>query len=289
MKKIIDIYKTAQKPVFSFEFFPPKTNEGESKLKQTISDLKQLNPAFVSVTYGAGGSTRDKTIDICADIQNAFSITAMCHFTCVGSDQAGISDTLKLIESKKITNVIALRGDPPKGVGSFIPHPGGFANASELIEFIRKEQFPFCLAGGCYPEKHPDSKTLEEDVQNLKKKVDAGAEFLITQLFFSNPLFYKFRDMAKKAGIETPIVPGIMPITNFSQIQRFKDLADCEIPDSLIKELEQLKDQPDLFLQKSIAFTVNQCKDLLSNGAPGIHFYTLNQSNATIEVMKFLS
>lgn len=289
MKKIIEIYKTANRPVFSFEFFPPKTSEGELKLKQTVSDLKKLNPAFVSVTYGAGGSTRDKTIELCADIQTSFSITTMCHFTCVGSDAQGIRETLKIIESKKITNVIALRGDPPKGAGKFTAHPGGFGNASELIEFIRKEQFPFCIAGGCYPEKHPDSVSLEIDVQNLRKKVDAGAEFLITQLFFSNSGFFKFRDMAKKEGIDVPIIPGIMPITNFSQIQRFKELAGCEIPDTLVQELDSIKDQPDLFLKKSIEFTVNQCKDLLSNGAPGIHFYTLNQSNATIEVMKFLS
>jgi methylenetetrahydrofolate reductase (NADPH) len=289
MRKIKEIYQTAKKPVFSFEFFPPKTIEGESKLRKTIGDLKILDPAFVSVTYGAGGSTRDKTIEICADIQTSYSITTMCHFTCVGSDQAGIRNTLKLIESKKIQNLIALRGDPPKGTGNFVPHPGGFSNATELIQFIRKENFPFSLAGGCYPEKHPDSATLKEDVQNLKKKVDAGAEFLITQLFFSNTKFYKFQEMAKVEGIEVPIIPGIMPITSFSQIQRFKEMADCEIPDSLVQELDAVKDNPIEFLKKSIAFTVNQCKDLLSNGVSGIHFYTLNQSNATIEVMKFLS
>jgi methylenetetrahydrofolate reductase (NADPH) len=289
MKKIIDLYKSSSKPIFSFEFFPPKSLEGELKLKQVISELKKLNPAFVSVTYGAGGSTRDKTIELCAEIQTSFSILSMCHFTCVGFDEQGIFNTLKLIESKNIYNVIALRGDPPKGSGKFVAHPNGFANATELIQFIRKQQFPFCLAGGCYPEKHPDAPTLEIDIQNLKKKVDAGAEFLITQLFFSNPLFYKFRDMAVKQGIHVPIIPGIMPITSFSQIERFKELANCEIPNSLIKELEAVKDQPQVFLTKSIEFTVNQCKDLLANEVLGIHFYTLNQSNATIEVMKFLA
>ena len=189
---------------------------------------------------------------------------------------------------KKIENVIALRGDPPKDQGVFIKHPGGFANGTELIEFIRKEKFDFCLAGGCYPEKHPDSPTVEDDILFLKKKVDAGAEFLITQLFFSNQLFYNFLNKTKAAGINVPIVPGIMPITSFSQIERFKSMANCHIPDELVNELSLLKDKPTEFIDKSIEFTVKQCKDLLSKGVSGIHFYTLNQSRATIVIMKSL-
>ncbi len=286
--KISEIYSKANKPVFSFEIFPPKTIEGDYKLINTVSELKKLSPSFISVTYGAGGSTKDKTIDLCESIQSQFQIPTMCHFTCVGASSIDVKATLKIIESKKIENVIALRGDPPKDQGVFIKHPMGFANGTELIEFIKRENFSFCLGGGCYPEKHPDSPTLDDDIRFLKKKVEAGAEFLITQLFFSNQLFQKFRDKIKLAGITVPIIPGIMPITSFSQIERFRGMANCQIPDDLVAELEALKDHPVEFLDKSIQFTVSQCKELLSMGVSGIHFYTLNQSRATIEIMKSL-
>jgi len=286
--KISEIYSKTNNPVFSFEVFPPKTSEGDTKLINTVSDLKKLSPSFISVTYGAGGSTKDKTIDLCENIQAQFKITTMCHFTCVGANSQEVKSTLKVIESKKIKNVIALRGDPPKDQGVFTRHPGGFANGTELIEFIRKEKFDFCLAGGCYPEKHPDSPTIEDDILFLKKKVDAGAEFLITQLFFSNQLFYNFLNKTKAAGINVPVVPGIMPITSFNQIERFKSMANCHIPDDLVNELSLLKDKPSDFIDKSIEFTVKQCKDLLGKGVSGIHFYTLNQSRATIEIMKSL-
>lgn len=286
--KISEIYYKATSPVFSFEIFPPKTIEGDNKLLSTVADLKKLSPSFVSVTYGAGGSTKDKTIDLCESIQSQFQITTMCHFTCVGASSQEVKNTLQVIESKKIENVIALRGDPPKEQGVFIKHPNGFANGTELIQFIKKEQFPFCIAGGCYPEKHPDSPTLDDDILFLKKKVDAGAEFVITQLFFSNQLFQNFQKKARSVGINVPIVPGIMPITSFSQIERFKSMANCEIPDDLVNELSLLKDKPAEFLTKSISFTVDQCKELLNMGVPAIHFYTLNQSRATIEIMKSL-
>jgi methylenetetrahydrofolate reductase (NADPH) len=286
--KISEIYSKSTNPVFSFEIFPPKTKEGDIKLLNTVSELKKLSPSFISVTYGAGGSTKDKTIDLCESIQSQFQISTMCHFTCVGASSSEVKGTLQIIESKKIENVIALRGDPPKDQGIFIKHPNGFANGTELIEFIKKEKFPFCIAGGCYPEKHPDSPTLEDDIKFLKKKVDTGAEFLITQLFFSNKRFQVFLSKTKNAGIDVPIIPGIMPITSFSQIERFKGMANCEIPNALVTELEQLKDHPKEFLEKSIEFTVSQCRELLKMGVPGIHFYTLNQSMATIEIMKSL-
>ncbi|HMV44748.1 MAG TPA: methylenetetrahydrofolate reductase [NAD(P)H] [Leptospiraceae bacterium] len=286
--KISKIYSDAKSPVFSFEIFPPKTPEGDIKLINTVADLKKLNPSFISVTYGAGGSTKEKTIDLCETIQNQFQITTMCHFTCVGASSSEIRDTLKVIESKKIENVIALRGDPPKGQGIFTKHPQGFGSGKELIEFIRNEKFTFCLAGGCYPEKHPDAPTLEDDIKFLKQKVDAGAEFLITQLFFSNTLFQSFLSKARSAGINVPIIPGIMPITTLSQINRFKEMADCEIPQKLIDDLQNVKDDPTEFLKRSIQFTVEQCRELLKMGVAGIHFYTLNQSTATIEIMKSL-
>lgn len=282
------MYKNANTPVFSFEFFPPKTPEGENKLFSTIEELKQLNPSFVSVTYGAGGSTRTKTIDISKRIQNDHKIETMCHFTCVGVNSEQIKETLDSIVTLGVENLMSLRGDPPKGESKFVKTEGGFANATELISFIKKEGYPFCLGGGCYPEKHPDASTLEEDVQNLRKKVDAGADFLVSQLFFRNSIFFDFWNKTKKVGIQAPIVPGIMPITNFNQISRFREMAGCDIPDLLVKELEKVKDDPVEFRKRSLSYTVGQCKELLENGVPGIHFYTLNQSRATVEIMKSL-
>jgi methylenetetrahydrofolate reductase (NADPH) len=287
--KIIDIFNSKSKTLYSFEFFPPKTIEGEKKLYQTVTELQKLSPAFISVTYGAGGSTREKTFEICDTIQNQYHLTTMCHYTCVGSSKDEILTHLNYIQSKKIDNIIALRGDPPKEQGRFIKHPDGFSNASELIEFIKMNEFNFCIAGGCYPEKHPDSPTLDDDIAFLKRKVEKGAEFLITQLFFDNNKFKFFMDKVLKSDIITPIIPGIMPITNFKQIQRFKDLADCSIPSNLIDKLELYKDDLGEFLKYSIEFTVKQCEELLKMGVPGLHFYTLNQSDATIQIMQLLS
>ena len=287
--KIIDVFNSKKKTLYSFEFFPPKTNEGEKKLFQTVNELQKLSPAFISVTYGAGGSTREKTFEICDIIQNHYKLTTMCHYTCVGSSKDDILTHLNYISSKKINNIIALRGDPPKEQGKFIKHPNGFSNAAELIEFIKMNEFKFCIAGGCYPEKHPDSPTLDDDIRFLKKKVEKGAEFLITQLFFDNDKFKIYMDNLLKYDIDVPVIPGIMPITNYKQIQRFKDLADCSIPKNLIDKLELYQNDLGEFLKYSIEFTVNQCEELKKMGVPGLHFYTLNQSDATIQIMKLLS
>lgn len=286
--KIAKIYKNKTAPVFSFEFFPPKTPEGDEKLVATVTELKALNPGYISVTYGAGGSTKDKTIDLCSKFQSEMGITAMCHFTCVGASRNEIRENLKLIQSRKIDNIIALRGDPPKGEGVFKKHPDGFANATELIGFIKEEGFDFGLAGGAYPEKHPDSPTLELDIEYLKMKVDAGAEFLLTQLFFVNSIYASFLEKTKKAGIHVPIIPGIMPITSFNQIQRFKEIANCEIPMDLVLKLEKVKNNSEEFDKISRDYTVQQCDELLKMGVDGIHFYTLNQSKSTIKIMKEL-
>lgn len=283
--RIPNLYKK-KSIVYSFEFFPPKTEEGEKNLIQTIQELKSVQPGFVSVTYGAGGSTRDKTIELCSKIQTEFQITSMSHFTCIGANRDQIRTTLQYIQSLNIQNVIALRGDPPKGDINFCPATNGFANATELIQFIRSEGFNFSLAGGCYPEKHPDSPTIETDIENLKKKVDSGAEFLITQLFFVNSVFEKFLDKVRKIGISIPIIPGIMPITSFNQIQKFKELAACEIPESLVQHLEQFKDDPDEFAKHSLEFTIQQCRELQSIKVRGIHFYTLNKSKASLNIVK---
>lgn len=286
--KIIDKISKLNRPCFSFEFFPPKTVEGDLKLFKVIGDLQNLMPDFVSVTYGAGGSTREKTFSICEKIQNDFNILTMSHYTCVNSSSDEIEDNLNKLSKMGIQNIIALRGDPPKGSGKFKKHEKGFLNATELVQFIKTKGYKFGIAGGCYPEKHPDSPTLEQDIENLKKKVDSGAEFLLTQLFFENSKFYDFMDLVFKKGIKVPVIPGIMPITSFSQIERFKELADCSIPDDLIMNLEKVKDHPDDFKKISLDFTVNQCKDLLKNNAFGIHLYTLNQSNATFEILKLI-
>ncbi len=286
--KIINKITKLNRPCFSFEFFPPKTDEGDIKLFKVVQELQNLNPDFVSVTYGAGGSTREKTFSICEKIQKEFNIVTMSHYTCVGSGREDIKENLNKLSKIGIENIIALRGDPPKDTGKFQKHEKGFLNATELIKFIREEGFEFGIAAGCYPEKHPDSPTPEQDVENLKKKIDSGTDFLLTQLFFENSKFYTFINLAKKNGINIPIIPGIMPITSFSQIQRFKDLANCSIPDVLIQKLDKVKENPDEFKKISLDFTVNQCKDLLQNDVFGIHLYTLNQSNATLEILKLI-
>ncbi|MDV6236373.1 methylenetetrahydrofolate reductase [NAD(P)H] [Leptospira ellisii] len=288
MKRISEIYGSTKGPVYSFEFFPPKTPEGDVKLMETVKELSSLHPDFVTVTYGAGGSTKDKTVEISSLIGKNHSIPAVPHFTCVGADQAQILESLKRIRSEGILNLMALRGDPPKGQGEFKKTPGGFENATELISFIRLENLDFCIGGGCYPEKHPDAKTLEEDVRHLKLKVEAGADFLVSQLFFMNSAFEKFLNLVRKIGIGVPVIPGIMPITSFSQIERFRSIAGCEFPSSLIRDLQEVEHRPEEFYRRSLNFTVKQCRELLDMGVPGIHLYTLNQSHASYDIVREL-
>ncbi|MGJ4754736.1 methylenetetrahydrofolate reductase [NAD(P)H] [Leptospira kmetyi] len=288
MKKISEIYGSAKGPVYSFEFLPPKTSDGEVKLMETVKELSRLNPDFVTVTYGAGGSTRDKTVQISSEISKNYSFPTASHFTCVGANREQILETLKGIRSAGIVNLMALRGDPPRGEGEFKKTEGGFANATELISFIRSEKMDFCIGGGCYPEKHPNAKTLEEDVRNLKLKVEAGTDFLVSQLFFVNSIFENFLNLVRKVGITIPVIPGIMPITSFSQIERFRSLAGCEFPSSLIEDLQEVEHRPEEFYRRSLNFTVKQCRELLEMGAPGIHLYTLNQSHASYDIVREL-
>ena len=287
MKKINEIYNMAgQKPVFSFEFFPPKTIEGEDKLFATLDDLVELEPSFVSVTYGAGGSTRSKTFDITEKIAKQYGIPAASHFTSVGADEKEVVSLLDDLQSRGIENLVVLRGDPPKGEALFDASKSAFAHASELAGFIKSKGYGFSLGGACYPEKHPEAKSMQQDVANLKIKVDAGVEFLLTQLFFRNSVYFDFVELARKAGISVPVVPGIMPITSFAQIARFREIAGCDIPQELEAELSGKADKSPAFEEASVAFTVGQCLDLLRNGAPGIHFYTLNQSAATLKILE---
>ncbi len=281
------------RPSFSFEFFPPKTDEGQAILRRTIQSLHELSPTFVSMTYGAGGSTRDRTIDLVTEIKRDTDIEVLAHLTCVGATSHEVEGVLRQLEAVGIENVLALRGDPPIGQDGFTPTRGGFRYASELVAFVRR-CYDFCIGGACYPEGHveclgPDSqRDLGRDLENLRAKLDAGCEFLITQLFFDNQAYFDFVARARKAGIGVPIIPGIMPITNFEQVQRFTRLCGASIPPALLEEMERLKDRPDAVLSLGVAYAAAQCLDLLQRGAPGIHFYTLNKSAATRTILTAL-
>ena len=272
---------------FSFEFFPPKTEKGEAALFRAIEDLRPLAPTFVSVTYGAGGSTREKTVEIVTRIKNEIGIEAMAHMTCVGSSRAELSAVLERLEAAGIENVLPLRGDPPKGAARFEKPSDGLGYASELATFIRSN-FSFCMGGACYPEVHTDAPNAETDLVNLRKKVDAGVEFLITQLFFDNAFYFDFVKRARAAGIQTPIIPGIMPVTNVEQIERFTAICGATIPESYLRRLQKDKDDPEVIIQMGVDYATAQCSELLEKGAPGIHFYTLNKSPATRQIMRAL-
>jgi methylenetetrahydrofolate reductase (NADPH) len=275
-------------PCFSFEFFPPKTDEGTENLLKTLEDLAPLEPGFVSVTYGAGGSTRDRTVELVTRIKQSTGIEAMAHLTCVGHSREELRELLQRLAAAKIDNVLPLRGDPPKGEKEFVPTPGGFRYASELVQFIREEDFNFCLGGACYPEGHVETVSRDDDLRHLKAKVDAGLDFLITQLFFDNAFYFDFVERARRAGINVPIVPGIMPITNFEQVHRFTRMCGATVPMRLGLQLERVKDQPDAVVQLGVAHATVQCMELLARGVPGIHFYTLNKSPATRMIVSAL-
>lgn len=284
--KISDLLKGPE-PVFSFEFFPPKTDEGEKKLFATIEELRRLSPSFVSVTYGAGGGTRDKTVGWVSHIKNELKIEAMAHLTCVGSSREELAAILARLREHHIENVLALRGDPPRGADRFTPHPEGFNHANELVAFIRRN-FRFCLGGAAFPERHPESASAESDLLFLRKKVDAGLDFLITQLFFDNRHYLEFVDRARAAGIGIPIVPGIMPVTDVAQVERFTQMCGASIPQDLRDALHRVKDDPEKVMQLGVDHATRQCIELLDAGVPGIHFYTLNRSPATRKIFERL-
>jgi methylenetetrahydrofolate reductase (NADPH) len=274
-------------PCFSFEFFPPKTDEGMQNLYQTIRDLKPLEPAFVSVTYGAGGSTRDRTIDIVKRIKRELDIEAMAHFTCVDATVEDLRAVLGEMEEAGVENVLALRGDPPQREKVWRKTEGGLGSASELAALV-SEHFDFCIGGACHPEVHPEAPDLETDLRYLKAKVDAGARFLITQLFFDNQLYFDFVPKAREAGIDVPIVPGIMPIASFAQIRRFTEICGASIPPRLEAAMEDREGDAEAEAELGVAYASLQCADLLARGAPGIHFYTLNKSPATRAILSAL-
>lgn len=276
------------KPCFSFEFFPPKTAEGEAALWETLEDLRPLEPGFVSVTYGAGGGTRDRTLDLVSRIKERTGIEAMAHLTCGGHTKDELAQVLDRLAKARIENVLALRGDPPKGQASFEQAEGGLKFASELVGFIRDRGLDFGVGCAGYPEGHLETASRQADLEHLKAKVDAGCDFVITQLFFDNAFYFDFVERARHLGINVPIVPGIMPITNYEQIQRFTRMCGATIPMRLDLELQRVKDDPQAVMQLGVAHATIQCLELLQRGVPGIHFYTLNKSPASRMIVSAL-
>jgi methylenetetrahydrofolate reductase (NADPH) len=278
-------------PAFSFEFFPPKTDDGEANLAAALTELARLEPAFVSVTYGAGGTPaqRGKTIDIVSRIKADHGLEAMAHFTCVGATVDELRSVLDRMRDAGVENVLALRGDPPAGVdaSAWVAAEGGLRYSRELIELIRAD-YAFTVGAACFPEVHLAAESAESDLKYTREKVDAGAKFLITQLFFDNQLYYDFVARARDAGIDVPIIPGIMPITNVAQIQRFTQMCGASIPPGLRRELELRAHEPEAAEDFGVAYATMQCADLLANGAPGIHFYTLNRSPSTRAILSAL-
>jgi methylenetetrahydrofolate reductase (NADPH) len=285
--RIDQMIKEREEPLFSFEFFPPKSEDGERNLNAALDSLRELDPAFVSVTYGAGGSTRDKTLEVVDRIRRDYGLEAMAHFTCVAATVDELRATLDSLTELGVENVLALRGDPPDG-GDWTATEGGLSYSSELVELIASEYPHFAIGAACFPETHIAATSPEDDLRNLKEKVDKGVDMLVTQLFFDNSLYFDFVERARAIGIETPIVPGVMPITNVAQITRIAQLCGSDLPAALQAELEARADNPEAVQEFGVAYATLQCSDLLAGGAPGIHFYTLNRSPATRAILSAL-
>jgi methylenetetrahydrofolate reductase (NADPH) len=280
----IDRLLRERRPVFSFEFFPPKTDEGQHLLEGTLAELRDDRPQYVSVTYGAGGSTRERTVDLTKWMKGKLGLEAMAHLSCVGEPTGRLLAILRELEEAGIDNVLLLRGDPPRGQAEWTPHPGGLRYSTELIRLVA-DNFDFCIGAAAFPEVHPEATDAAADLRFLREKVDAGASFLITQLFFDNELYFRFVDEARGAGIEVPIVPGIMPITSYRQIHTITGMCGASIPAELEAQLAGRADDPEAVAELGVAYAALQCSDLLVRGAPGVHFYTLNRSPATRAIL----
>ena len=285
----IDEILSGPEPSFSVEFFPPKTEEGRAALFETVDVLSRLEPTFFSVTYGAGGSTHDRrtTVEITEEIRSR-GIEAMAHLNCVGETAEGLAQVVDRIAEAGIENVLALRGDPPQGQPDFVQPEGGLGSAAELTALISERHPELAVAGACFPEVHPEAESLEADLAYLKTKVDAGASFLITQLFFDNRVYFDFVRAARAAGIDVPIIPGIIPIVSYAQVRRTCELCDATIPPSLAAALGALDGDERAEFEFGIAYGAQQCSELLARGAPGIHFYALNRWPATRAILMAL-
>jgi methylenetetrahydrofolate reductase (NADPH) len=271
--------------VYSFEFFPPKTEKGVANLRNTREELARLKPRFFSVTFGAGGSTRERTFETVCDIQRESGIEASPHLSCIGSTKENIRDILNLYIKENIHHIVALRGDLPSGMGL----PGEFRYANELVEFIRAETGDhFHIEVAAYPEVHPQAPNADADLANFKRKVDAGADSAITQYFFNPYAYFHFVDRCEKLAVDIPIVPGIMPITNYTQLARFSDMCGAEIPRWIRKRLEAYGDNKDAIRDFGEEVVTEMCRALLDAGAPGLHFYTMNQAGPSKAIWKNL-
>jgi methylenetetrahydrofolate reductase (NADPH) len=283
--RICDLYGETE-PVISFEFFPPKTEKGYLSLFRTIAELRDLDPGFVSVTMGAGGSTRRKTVGLVTQIQRELRLTAMAHLPCVGFERAEVAEILKTLQKAGLENVLALRGDPPQGE-EFTPPVDGFDYAADLVAFIRERDY-HCIGAACFPEVHPAAANAESDLKYLHAKVQQGADFLVTQLFFDNQKYFDFVARARTSGIEVPIVPGIMPVTSMANAKRMLAMGGGQMPPELEAELDRVGDNDDAAAELGIRWATEQCRELIERGAPGIHFYTLNRSPATRRIYQSL-
>lgn len=272
----------------SVEFFPPKTEKGEENLFSEIELIKRIKPAFCSVTYGAGGSTREKTVDLVETIHSACGLEVMCHLTVVGQSKDDARNILRKLKELGIENVLALGGDPPQGMADWQPHPDGFQHAIELVrEAVALRSFSVAVAG--FPEVHPRAVSREADLQFLKEKVDAGADAVITQLFFDNQDFYRFSDDLRRLGVTVPIIPGILPLQSAPQVRRFTSLCCSKIPAQLEKELVKVENDDNAAVELGIEYATRQCEELIKFGVPGLHFYTLNKSHSVLAIHKNLS
>jgi len=282
----VDELMAGDGPVFSFEFFPPETAEGEQRLFQAIAQLRELHPTFVSVT--CRNHSRSRTLQVVTRIRSEMGLEPVAHYTCAGATRDELHETLRGLRDAGLDNVLALRGDPPKGMDRFEPHPGGFAHASDLAAMIRDE-YDFCVGGACYPEGHLESPSLDDDLAQTITKVNSGVCFLITQMFFSNRHYFEFVARARAAGITVPIIPGIMPITSLGRLSREDGtLFGAHVPPALLGELERRRDDPEAIVALGTAYASLQCAELLAGGAPGIHFYTLNRVPATRAILSAL-
>ncbi|MCX8163913.1 MAG: methylenetetrahydrofolate reductase [NAD(P)H] [Aquificaceae bacterium] len=282
--KIGELLKKGQFSI-SFEFFPPKTQEGEDELFHTIKNLQELGPTFVSVTYGAGGSTRERTKRVVKRIHEETGLITMAHLTCIAHSKEELLEILREYKEVGIKNILALRGDKPANLQNFKPPEDACTYANQLVSLIRANFGDwFSIGVASYPEGHPESPNMDWEIRYFKKKVESGADFSITQMFFENSYYYKFLELCQEADINIPIIPGIMPITNFRQVQKFASMCGTTIPQRLIEKLEPYADSPEETLKIGVDFAIEQCLDLIENNVPGLHFYTLNKSKATLLV-----
>jgi methylenetetrahydrofolate reductase (NADPH) len=280
-RPISDLFKL-QRPLRSLEFFPPKDETGVEALRQTATALQRIAPDFVSVTYGAGGSTRERTAQVCDFLRRDFGFTVMPHLTCVGHSRAELGGIADQIHAGGFRNIMTLRGDPPKGQTEFVPYKDGLRYANDLVALLKSRHADFCLGVGGYPETHPEAPSPAADLENLKRKVDAGAAFVTTQMFFDNDLFYRFVDRCHAAGIRVPIVPGIMPVLTLKQIQRFTAMVGTSLPAQLVKRLEAAGENHEAMEAVGLDWALTQIRDLLKRGTPGYHLYVMNRAKGAL-------